>query len=113
MAELPFLEQTGIWDEMVTANSGESLADLSEKGTVLLVFLRHFGCSFCREAISDISKRRKKLEAKGVRVVLVHMATDLETAEKFFKKITSLILKKSITATLDCSVAHQPNCSGL
>lgn len=53
---------------------------------MLLVFLRHFGCSFCREAISDISKRRKRLEDQGVRVVFVHMAPEQEVAEKFFRR---------------------------
>jgi Peroxiredoxin len=71
---------------MVSATSGETLAEMTEKQPVMLVFLRFFGCSFCREAISDIAKRQKKFREKGFRVVFVHMAPDPETAEKFFKK---------------------------
>jgi peroxiredoxin len=74
------------WDEMRTMNGGESLAQMAEDQPVMLVFLRFFGCSFCREAISDISKRRALLESKGMRVVFVHMAADREVAEKFFKR---------------------------
>ena len=74
------------WNQMVTVNSGETLTEMAENQPVLLVFLRQFGCSFCREAISDLSKRRKKFEQHGVRVVFVHMAPDPLTAEKFFKK---------------------------
>ena len=74
------------WSQMITVNSGESLAKITENQPVLLVFLRHFGCSFCREAISDISKQRKKFEKIGVRVVFVHMAPEPSTAEVFFKK---------------------------
>lgn len=74
------------WDEMVSVNNGETLSEMAEKQPVMLVFLRYFGCSFCREAISDISKRRTKFEAKGFKVVFVHMAPNAETAEKFFKK---------------------------
>lgn len=74
------------WDEMVSVNNGETLTAMAEKQPVMLVFLRYFGCSFCREAISDISKRRTKFENKGFRVVFVHMAPNAETAEKFFKK---------------------------
>ena len=74
------------WERMTTVNSGESLAQMCEKQPVMLVFLRFFGCSFCREAISDISQRRQKLESTGFRVVFVHMAPEKETAEKFFKK---------------------------
>lgn len=74
------------WNEMVSAETGETLASISENQPVMLVFLRFFGCSFCREAISDISKRRRKLEARGFKVVFVHMAPDADIAVKFFKK---------------------------
>lgn len=75
-----------IWNEMVSAKNGEKLSEIAEKQPVMLVFLRFFGCSFCREAISDISKHRAKLEASGFRVVFVHMAPNPALAEKFFKK---------------------------
>jgi peroxiredoxin len=74
------------WRDMKMADSGESLAEMAERQPVLLVFLRHFGCSFCREAINDIARRRKKFETMGARVVLVHMAPDHSVAERFFKK---------------------------
>lgn len=74
------------WELMLSSDSGESLANMADERPVLLIFLRFFGCSFCREAISDISKRRKKLEKKGFRIVFVHMAPDKELAESFFKK---------------------------
>lgn len=86
MAELTKWPTPVIWEQMITVNSGKSLAHLAEKQPVLLIFLRFFGCSFCREAISDIARRRKKLEASGLRIVFVHMAPDPETAEKFFRK---------------------------
>ena len=87
MSEIqPSVAYPDFWEKMITVNSGESLAEISEKQPVMLVFLRFFGCSFCREAISDISQRRKQLESNGFRVVFVHMAPDQETAEKFFKK---------------------------
>jgi peroxiredoxin len=71
---------------MRTMNGDESLADLTERQPVLLVFLRHFGCSFCREAISDIARRRKAIEDRGVRIVLVHMAPTRAVAERFLKR---------------------------
>ena len=71
---------------MVTANGGEKLSELADKQPIMLVFLRFFGCSFCRESISDIAKRRKKLEEQGFRIVFVHMAPNPLTAESFFKK---------------------------
>jgi len=86
MSEIPILPAPAFWAQMMTENSGESVAQMAEQQPVLLVFLRFFGCSFCREAISDIAKRRKKLEKRGLRIVLVHMAPLPETAEAFFKK---------------------------
>ncbi|MCB2231006.1 AhpC/TSA family protein [bacterium] len=53
-----------------------SLTDLSHRAPVLLVFLRHFGCSFCREALTDLADVRDRLESAGVRPVVVHMSTD-------------------------------------
>ena len=66
-------------------NNGESLRDLSERTPVMLVFLRHFGCTFCREALSDISNDRDQIESTGTKIVFVHMSTD-EIAEEYFKK---------------------------
>ena len=88
MIEVPasYASTPKIWAEMVTANSGTTLADLSARQPVLLIFLRHFGCSFCREAIADIAKLRSRLEGKGVRIVFVHMAPNRTVAERFFKK---------------------------
>lgn len=80
------VQQPEFWREMIAQDSGKSLTELADESPVLLVFLRHFGCSFCREAMADIFKRRKRLEKKGLRVVFVHMAPDPTVAEKFFKK---------------------------
>ncbi len=56
-------------------SSGESLAALSEKSPVLLVLLRHEGCTFCRNAMSDIARLRRQIEDVGTRIVLGHMGT--------------------------------------
>ncbi|MFT4535687.1 MAG: peroxiredoxin [Saprospiraceae bacterium] len=69
----------------IVTNRGRSLVDASSEMPVLLVFLRHFGCVFCREAMIDISKKREDWEKQNINVVLVHMS-DFETAEKYFKK---------------------------
>ena len=61
-------------------NTGETLAELSEKSPVLLVLLRHEGCTFCRNAMSDIARLRSQIEGVGTRIVLGHMASDEEFA---------------------------------
>jgi peroxiredoxin len=65
--------------------SGMMLDELSRLSPTLLVFLRHTGCTFCREALADLAQRRRELEAKGARLVLVHMSRE-ERGERFFAR---------------------------
>ena len=46
--------------------------ELADRSPVLLVFLRHTGCTFCREALSDIAAARQIIEGNGIFVVLVY-----------------------------------------
>jgi peroxiredoxin len=62
----------------------QSIAELSTNQPVLLIFLRHFGCTFCREAVCEIEKVRPQIEALGTRLSFVHLSSD-ERAMKFFK----------------------------
>ena len=57
----------------IRTESGTTLLDLAQASPVLLVFLRHFGCSFCRKAISDVAELRGELASRGVRPVFVHL----------------------------------------
>src|SRR3954453_10210568 len=59
--------------EQVHTETGVAFIDLVESSPVLLVFLRYAGCTFCREALSDIAVARDEIEAGGARIVLVHM----------------------------------------
>jgi hypothetical protein len=67
----------------IHTESGASLLELAEASPVLLIFLRHFGCSFCRQAISDVADLRGELAVRGVRPVFVHLGTS-ERAKPFF-----------------------------
>src|ERR1700749_2145942 len=67
----------------IRTESGVSLLALAEASPVLLIFLRHFGCSFCRQAISDVADLKGELEKRGVRPVFVHLGTP-ERAKPFF-----------------------------
>lgn len=49
--------------------------ELSAKSPVLLVLLRHEGCVFCRNAMSDIARLRRQIENTGTCIVLGHMGT--------------------------------------
>ena len=66
-------------------NTGEKLREISDKQPVMLIFLRHFGCTFCREALSEISMKREELTATGTKIVFVHMS-DNDTATRYFNR---------------------------
>jgi peroxiredoxin len=66
-----------------TSQSGQTLATLAER-PLFLVFLRHFGCTFCREAVADLAEKRHTIEGKGVPLAFVHLGTE-EKARWFFK----------------------------
>jgi len=61
----------------------QSLLELSEQQPLLVVFLRHGGCPFCREMLSRLQRDRREIEQQGVRIVLIHMMTDDEAGELF------------------------------
>ncbi len=66
-----------LFDRAVTQRN-ETLAGIAASSSALLVFLRHAGCTFCREALADIAHSRPEIERSGVRIVLVHMGDALE-----------------------------------
>ena len=67
----------------IRTESGSSLLAITEESPVLLVFLRHFGCSFCRMTIAQISDLKEDLRARGIRPVFVHLGTS-EIAKAHF-----------------------------
>ena len=67
--------------ESAKTQSGASLADLSRKGPVLVVFLRHCGCTFARQSLGDVAAHRAAIEAAGITIVIVHMQSDVEAQQ--------------------------------
>ena len=70
----------------VVTHDGQSLEELSRQSPLLVVFLRHAGCAFCRETLAILEKRRTEIESHGVKIVLVHMIEDDAQAEMFFAR---------------------------
>ncbi len=78
-------EMYGVALRQMKTTDGLSMEALSEQQPVMLVFLRHFGCTFCREALRDLADRLPEIIGYGGKLVLVHMS-DNATAEKYFEK---------------------------
>ena len=80
------MSTTALPSELLDASrtqSGESLGELSRRSPVLVVFLRHCGCTFAREALDDVARQRAAITAAGVQIVVVHMQTEEEARVLF------------------------------
>lgn len=55
-----------------------SLLQISSKAPTLVVFLRHSGCTFCREALSELRCARDQIERMGVSIAVVHMGKPMD-----------------------------------
>jgi hypothetical protein len=60
---------------------GRTLAELSQNQPVLVTFLRHIGCTFCRETLAELARLRPQLEAQRLKLAVVHMGRDQEAQE--------------------------------
>jgi hypothetical protein len=69
--------------EEYNTETGRTLLALVDESPVLLIFLRHFGCAFCRQTLDEVSKLRSVIEGRGVRPVFVHLGTP-ERAKLYF-----------------------------
>lgn len=78
------LEDVKVLDEMIT-NEKKSVSELNLSNPVLLIFLRHLGCVFCKETLNDLLKIKENIYKMGTQIVFVHMA-GLEEAIDFFGK---------------------------
>lgn len=62
--------------ETMLDNTGNDLIHLSHQKPVMLVFLRHFGCTFCRHTLQNIKDNKGEFERHGTTLALVHMVDD-------------------------------------
>ena len=69
----------------VRTSQNKTLADLSSQNNVLLVFVRHFGCTFCRETVSEMAKIDHALAGRKLTLVFVHMS-DPSYGDEFFSR---------------------------
>ncbi|HMO51315.1 MAG TPA: redoxin domain-containing protein [Kiritimatiellia bacterium] len=61
---------------------GISIREHSFAAPILMVLLRHVGCSFCRKALHELSASMKHINACGYRVGLVHMDSDADMRDQ-------------------------------
>ena len=91
-----------------SSNSGPPLLSLPPESPLrslnepaLVVLLRSFGCTFCREAMSDVAAVKRSIRDAGAQIAFVHGATAAE-AEPWFKKYGL----DDVTTVSDPGLAH-------
>jgi len=62
-------------------SNGDSLKEASEKQTLAVVFLRHFGCTFTRQLLRNLQKMEDQTQEHGAKLVLVHMLKEGEEVD--------------------------------
>ena len=71
--------------ELFETVKGENIAELSKRSPIMLVFLRHFGCPFCKDSLLKLSKYKHQLQEKGINIVIVYMV-DEEIAKPYLSQ---------------------------
>lgn len=70
---------------------GVSLDELSRLSPVMVIFLRHLGCPFCREALADLARDRAEIESDGTRIVLVHLSSEREILDRLAPGLADVV----------------------
>jgi hypothetical protein len=71
------------------------LGEAVKRSPTLVVFLRHFGCTFCRQTMAEVSELRPQIEAGGTRIAFVHPESPEEARPWFGKFGLSDVLQVS------------------
>ena len=53
----------------------QSLWDAIQREKIFLLFVRHAGCTFCRENLAELKSKLPELRAKNMRPIVVHMSS--------------------------------------
>jgi uncharacterized membrane protein HdeD (DUF308 family) len=60
--------------------NGTNLYELSFQSPLMLVCVRHFGCTFCREALADLARQKHDVDLAGLTPVIISMGSDEQAA---------------------------------
>lgn len=87
---------------MGSEGSGDRLTlPVDDSKPTLVVFLRSFGCTFCREALADVAAVKPAIHAAGANIAFVHTESATEADPWFAKYGLS-----DVTHISDPTLAH-------
>ena len=87
--------------DTITLPAGSPLRSLDPHSPALVVFLRSFGCTFCREAMADVAAAKSQIQSTGAQIAFVHGASPDEAAPWFAKYELH-----DVTVVSDPALAH-------
>jgi hypothetical protein len=64
-------------------SNGDKISDHLKDTKVLLIFLRHLGCTFCKKVVSEFSREFAQDGLEGFKPIFVHMS-ETGRGEQFF-----------------------------
>jgi thiol-disulfide isomerase/thioredoxin len=64
----------------IPSSQGKTLIELSEAAPVLVVFLRHGGCPFCRQVLDQLKSLSAQLAERHLQLAIVHMMDEKEAS---------------------------------
>jgi peroxiredoxin len=53
---------------------GVTLWTMSHEKPTFVLFIRHSGCTFCREALTDLQQQAEAMRSRGWQLVVIHMS---------------------------------------
>ncbi len=65
------------------SHRGATLREISAGKPTLVMFLRHTGCTFCREALTELGSKRALIEGAGAEIAIIHMGSPMDATVKF------------------------------
>lgn len=65
-------------------SNGKTISDHLKDSKVLLIFLRHLGCTYCKKVVSEFSREFAEGGLEDFKTIFVHMS-EPERGEQFFK----------------------------
>ncbi|MGH9200259.1 MAG: SelL-related redox protein [Vicinamibacterales bacterium] len=71
--------------ETVVLPPDSPLGGLVNRSPTLVVFLRHFGCTFCRQTMAEVGELRPRIESSGTLIAFVHPES-VDAARPWFER---------------------------
>jgi hypothetical protein len=71
--------------DTISLPADSPLRRLAASAPTLVVLLRSFGCTFCREALADVAAVKPELDAAGVPIAFIHTESADDAAPWFAK----------------------------